>query len=59
VDAYNITYPVGKEDGIAGRLGVKVLPETVFIAEDGIIVKRHRDTIDYKGLVSGIEAILK
>lgn len=59
VETYNITYPVGKENGIAEKLGITVVPTTVFIAKDGSVVKRHVGQIDYAGIVSGIKAILK
>ena len=59
VETYKMTFPVGREDGIAGMLSVKGMPATVFVAEDGRIVKRHMGVITYEELVSNIEAILK
>jgi len=55
---YQLTYPVGMETGIAEALGAKGIPETLFIARDGRIVKRITHTVHYKELVTGIEKIL-
>ena len=41
VETYRMTFPVGREDGIAGMLSVKGIPATVFVAKDGRIIKRH------------------
>jgi len=54
-----MTFPVGREDGIAGMLSVKGIPATVFVAKDGRIIKRHIGVITYEELASNIEAILK
>jgi hypothetical protein len=58
-EKFHITYPVGQENGIAEALGAEGNPETIFIAGDGRIVKRHTDTINYSELESGIKEILK
>lgn len=58
-ETYRITFPVGKENGIAEALGVKGIPTTVFIARDGRIVKKYVGTIDSADLVSDIEAMLR
>ena len=59
VETYKMTFPVGREDGIAGMLSVKGMPATVFVAKDGRIIKRHIGVITYEELASNIEAILK
>ena len=59
VETYKMTFPVGREDGIAGMLSVKGMPATVFVANDGRIIKRHIGVITYEELASNIEAILK
>jgi len=59
VETYRMTFPVGREDGIAGMLSVKGIPATVFVAKDGRIIKRHIGVITYEELASNIEAILK
>jgi hypothetical protein len=59
VDTYKMTFPVGKEDGMAGMLGVRGMPVTVFVAKDGRIVNRHIGIITQQELTSNIEAILK
>jgi len=59
VDTFKITFPVGRDNGLARDLGVRVIPVTLFIDKNGRIVKRHIGAIDYKQLSSNIEAILK
>jgi hypothetical protein len=59
VETYGITYPVGKENGIARILDVPAMPATVFINRDGKIIRKHLDEINYDGIISGIEAILR
>jgi len=54
-----MTFPVGREDGIAGMLSVRGMPATVFVARDGRIIKRHIGVITYEELTSNIEAMLK
>ena len=57
-EKYHITYPVGKESGIAEALGAKGIPETYFISKEGRTVKIITDPIDHSELISGIEEIL-
>jgi hypothetical protein len=59
VETYKMTFPVGREDGIAGMLSVRGMPATVFVARDGRIIKRHIGVITYDELTSNIEAMLK
>lgn len=56
---YQLTYPVGMENGIAEALGANGIPETFFITRDGRIAKQHTDPISYKELSESIEKILK
>jgi len=56
---YQLTYPVGMENGIAEALGANGIPETFFITRDGRIAKHHTDPINYKVLSEGIEEILR
>ena len=56
---YRLTFPVGKETGIAKALGAGGIPETIFINKEGKIIKRHTDTIDFKQLKKGIEALIR
>lgn len=58
-ETYKFTFPVGKEDGIAERLGVRGIPTVVFIGKDGRIVKRHSGEITYADLDANIKMILK
>ncbi len=55
----NLTYPVGKESGIATILWVKAIPETMFIDREGRILKRYSGTINYEELSAGIQNLLK
>jgi thioredoxin-related protein len=59
VETYKITFPVGRENGIAETLGVRGIPVTVFIDKKGRIVKRHVGTITYADLDANIKTILK
>ena len=59
VETYRITFPVGRENGIARMLGVRGIPTTVFVAKDGRIVKRHIGVITNEELNSNIGTILK
>ncbi len=58
-ETFKITFPVGRENGIAEKLGIKGIPVTVFIDKNGRIAKRHIGMINYEQLVANIEAILK
>jgi hypothetical protein len=59
VETYKITFPVGRENGIAEKLGVKGIPVTVFLDKNGRVAKRHIGVINHVELSSNIEAILK
>ncbi len=57
---FGITFPVGRETpGLTRALGVTGMPETVFVDRYGGVARRHKGTITYEQLVSGIEEILK
>ena len=58
VEQFQITYPVGQENGIAEAFGAKGIPETFFISRDGKIVKKVTSTIHYSELAEGIQEIL-
>jgi thioredoxin-like negative regulator of GroEL len=51
VEIYKMTFPVGRENVIAGILSVRGIPVTVFVAKDGRIVKRHVGAITSEELV--------
>ena len=59
METYKITFPVGKENGIAKELGVRGIPVTVFLDKNGRVVKRHIGIIDYPELSTNVETILK
>lgn len=54
----HITFPVGKAKSMAKKLGVKTIPEIIFLSRDGEIVKRLQGKITSKELIDGIEMIL-
>ena len=58
-ETFKITFPVGKEKGLAEMLGVRGIPVTVYIDKEGRIVKRHIGPVTYADLSSGIEALLR
>ena len=58
-EKYQLTFPVGLENGIAESLGAKGMPETIFINRNGLITKRYVRKVKYKNLKTGIEQILK
>ena len=55
---FNLTYPVGKEAGIADALGAKGIPNTFFLDTEMNIVAKHLSTISYQDLENGIQKIL-
>lgn len=57
-EAYHLTFPVGKESGIADQLKVKGMPETIFIGRDGQIAKRHSGSINDEDLQAGVKELL-
>ncbi len=58
-ERHHLTFPVGKENGISKRFGVKAIPTTIFIGRDGTIKKNHTGEIKYEEIVKGIKEILK
>ncbi len=58
-EKYQITFPVGKDNGIAETLGAKAIPETIFINKEGEILKRHIGIIHLDELKAGIDKIIK
>lgn len=59
VEVYKITFPVGRDNGLAKDLGVRGIPVTVFIDKKGRIVGRHIGSINYRELSSNIGKLLK
>jgi len=59
VETFTLTFPVGRETGIAEQLGVRGLPVTVFLDRSGKVTKRHIGVITYEQLVTSIEPMLK
>jgi hypothetical protein len=50
---------VGKDNGIAKQIRARVIPTTTFISKGGRIVQNYTGPINYSGIVSGIEDILR
>lgn len=59
VETFKITFPVGKDKGLAKMLGTRGIPVTVYLNREGRIVNRHIGPVTYSDLSSNIEAILK
>jgi len=59
VQTYKITFPVGRDDGIAEIFGVRNLPVTFFLGKNGKVVKKHIGAVSYAELEVNIEALLK
>jgi len=55
---YHLTYPVGPEKGIAEALGVRGIPELVYISKDGSVLKHHSGVISYEELERDIKELL-
>ncbi len=56
---FDLTYPLGLENGIAASLGAEGIPETIFINKNGVITKRYSQKVKYKNIKAGIEQIIK
>jgi len=59
VQTFRITFPAGRENGMAEKLGVRGIPVTVFLDRNGRIAKRHIGVITYEQLAANIEPLLK
>ena len=57
-EKYQLSFPVGKDNGIAKALGAKAIPETIFINQKGEILKRYTGTIHFDELKTSIEEII-
>ncbi len=58
VQTYKLTFPVGKDNGLADAFGVRVIPQTFFFSRDGKFVKKIVGEASYRELSSQIEKIL-
>jgi thiol-disulfide isomerase/thioredoxin len=58
VQTYKLTFPVGKDNGLANAFGVRVVPQTFFFSRDGKLVKKIIGEAGYKELCTYIETIL-
>jgi hypothetical protein len=59
IEKYQVTFPVGRDNGIAKKLGTRIIPTTAFIAKNGAIMKKYSGPADYSTIVLGIEDILR
>jgi len=55
---YNIAFSAVRDNGIAERLGVRVIPQTLFYAKGGRFVKRIIGPASYRELVTNIDKII-
>ncbi len=55
---YKITFPVARDNGIAERLGVRVIPQTLFYAKGGKFVKKIIGPATHGELVTNIDKII-
>jgi hypothetical protein len=58
-ETYRITFPVGRDNGLARLLGARGIPVTVFLDRHGRIVKRHIGSITFTELSSTIGEIVR
>jgi cytochrome c biogenesis protein CcmG/thiol:disulfide interchange protein DsbE len=56
--AYKITFPAALDNGIAERLGVRVIPQTLFYAKGGKFVKKIIGPASHGELVTNIDKII-
>lgn len=59
IDTYHISFPVGRDNGIAKKLKVWAVPTTTFIAKGGKIIKKHFGATDYSRIILGVEELLR
>jgi thiol-disulfide isomerase/thioredoxin len=58
VETYKITYPVAKDNGVVGILGVRAIPQTFFFSKGGKFEKRIMGVATHKELTRNIEKIM-
>jgi peroxiredoxin len=58
-ESLHLTYPVGKDTGIARQLRAVSVPVTAFITKEGEIAKTYYGPVSYSRIVLGIEQILQ
>jgi peroxiredoxin len=58
VQTYKLTFPVGKDNGIADAFGVRLIPQTFFFSRDGKFIKKIVGDASYKEISLQIEKIL-
>ena len=59
VKEYKLTFPVGRDAGMAEQFRIKGVPITLFIDKSGQVRQRHLDKISFEELQAGIEELLK
>lgn len=58
VETFKITFPVGRDDGIAETFGVRGVPVTIFIGKNGRTAKKHAGGITAADLQLNIDKLL-
>ncbi len=58
VEAYKLTQPVTKNNGIVELFGVRVIPQTFFFSKGGKFEKRIMGAASHRELTSNIEKIM-
>lgn len=57
-EKYELTFPVGKDSGIAAALRARGIPEAFFLNREGKTVAHHIGQITYDQLQAGIEEMI-
>ena len=55
---YKITFPAARDNGLAERLGVRVIPQTLFYAKGGKFLKKIIGPVTRGELVTNIDKII-
>lgn len=58
IQTYRCTYPVAKDNGIVGLLGVRVIPQVFFFHKGGALSKRIMGAASQRELTENIEKLL-
>jgi len=59
VKKYRLTFPVGRDAGMAKQFRIKGVPVTIFIDKTGQVRQRHLDKIAFAELQAGIEDLFR
>jgi len=59
VEKFKITFPVGRDDGIAEMFGIRGVPVTLFLGKNGRLAEKHPGEITAAELRQSIEKLLQ